>query len=243
MVQLDENGRRERIGSAIGVAVLHAGLAYALLTATGVATPAGASSALKLFDVAEQPPPPPDQPLSARAKRAEREGAASPPNLKSRPSPVVAPPPRIRLGPPVALAAPKPAEGQEVSAGASDREGAGSGSGGIGAGNGSGRGGNGTGGGVAKRARLVAGRIFDSDYPPAASRARATGTATVRLSVGASGRVTSCTIVRSSSHADLDSATCRLAQARFRYSPARDAQGRPVADVVGWQQAWWQEPR
>jgi protein TonB len=249
MAQIEQDRRRERIGSTVAVAALHAALAYLLLAGFGVAVPIAPDSVIKLIDVAPPPPPPlprpEEKPVPAPVKAAAREGAASPANLEARPAPVVAPPPRIRLDPPpeVTVAA-ATADGLQAAAGASDRPGEGSGSGGAGAGSGSGRsgtGGGGGGGGVATKARLLAGRIGDSDYPRSASRSGATGTAVVHLSVGTDGRVAGCRVARSSGSADLDDATCRLARERFRYSPARDSQGRAVPDTVGWKQVWWQE--
>lgn len=247
MAGIDQDVGRDRIGSAVAVAALHAALGYALLAGFGVSVPATASQAIKLFDVSPPPTPPPppeEKPAPVRAKAAAREGAASPANSKARPSPVVAPPPKVRIDPPptVTVAA-APGDGAQSEAGASDRPGEGSGQGGSGAGSGSGRAGSGSGGGggVAVGARLIAGQIRDSDYPRSASRAGATGTVIVHLSVGPDGRVGGCRVARSSGSADLDEATCRLARQRFRYRPALDPQGRPVADTVGWKQSWWRE--
>ncbi|MGA9581080.1 MAG: energy transducer TonB [Allosphingosinicella sp.] len=247
MARIDQDGGRERIGSALAVAALHAALGYALLAGFGISVPAATGRAIKLFDVAPPPTPPPppeEKPDPVPAKAAAREGAAAPADLKARPSPVTAPPPRIRIDPPPrATVATVPGDGAQPAAGAADRPGKGSGQGGSGIGGGSGRSGNGLGGGggVAIGARLIAGRIRDSDYPPAASRAGATGTVVVHLSVDPDGRVGGCRIARSSGSAELDEATCRLARQRFRYRPASDSQGRPVADTVGWKQTWWRE--
>lgn len=56
-----------------------------------------------------------------------------------------------------------------------------------------------------------------------------TGTAKFALSIDASGRVTGCTITRSTGHAALDSATCDLVAKRARFDAARDGSGKPVA--------------
>jgi protein TonB len=219
-------------------------IGYALLTGLAPGATAGAAEALRLFDVAAEPPPPRADPAPAKAA-PRREGAASPPNLEARPAPVVASPPKIPLDrPPPVASAPVAGVGGDASAGAAERPGPGSGSGGRGAGTGSGRAGGGPGGGgLAVRARLIAGRILDSDYPRAASRARIGGTVIVRFTVGLDGRPGGCAVMRSSGNADLDSATCRLIERRFVYRPARDPEGRPVADTMGWKQSWWQEPR
>jgi protein TonB len=234
---------RDRIRSAIGVALSHALLGYALITGLAPGTAARAGEALKLFDVSAEPLPAPLEDRARAEAAAKREGAASPPNLRARPSPVAAPPPKLPVEPPVAAAS-AAGEGKEAWAGSADRTGPGSGSGGQGAGTGSGRAGGGAGGGgLAARAELIAGRILDSDYPRAASRARIGGAVIVRFTVGADGRPSGCAVVRSSGNADLDSATCRLIERRFRYRPARDSEGKAVAATMGWKQIWWQEPR
>ena len=73
------------------------------------------------------------------------------------------------------------------------------------------------------------GLIRPDDYPAAAIRAGEEGTVGYRLEIAPNGRVTACTIARSSGSAALDSTTCRILRARARFTPARDAQGRPVA--------------
>jgi TonB family protein len=72
--------------------------------------------------------------------------------------------------------------------------------------------------------------ITTDDYPAAALRAELEGEVTVAYAVSAEGRVTDCTIVRSSGVPVLDSTTCMLITTRARYSPARDHAGRPVSD-------------
>lgn len=237
---------RDRITSALGVAAIHAVLGYALIRGLGFDPIREVVPALKVFDVAPRIPPPPpiEEPPPAPASDAA-EGAASPPNLKSVPSPVVAPIPKIRLEivPPI-VAAPVPGPGSAPSAGASDIAGPGTGAGGEGTGTGSGRAGDGAGGGgIAKRPRYLRGRLSNSDYPRKAGDDGVEGVVTVHFTVGADGRVSGCKVVDSSGNGELDSTTCTLIERRFRYEPARDGAGRPVADVTGWKQEWWIGPR
>lgn len=70
------------------------------------------------------------------------------------------------------------------------------------------------------------------DYPVEAQRANLQGDVRARLSVGEDGRPKACTIVNSSGHAVLDTATCDILLARARFNPARDGQGRPVAEEI-----------
>ncbi len=80
------------------------------------------------------------------------------------------------------------------------------------------------------RPRGAQGDWFPQDsYPAAARRAEAEGRVSVRVTVGADGRVADCAVIASSGNADLDSATCRLARRNGRFDAARDAQGQPVA--------------
>ena len=244
MAQLSDQANRDRIASAAAVAAFHALLGYALITGLGIDVAGKAGETLKLLDIApETPPPPVDPPPAAKADAPE--AAAAPPGLKAQGSTVAAPPPQVRLEvPPPLAAAPKPGAGSDTSQGASDRPGPGTGSGGEGSGTGSGGSGTGNGGGGAvTRARQVEGALSGRDYPRAAKRARAAGTVLVRYTVATDGRVHGCTVTQSSGNVDLDDVTCRLIERRFRYEPARDAEGRPVADTLTGRHIWWTEPR
>ena len=234
---------RERIGSALAVLVLHLGLALLLLAGLGVELAPRPEKALAVFDL-PAPTPPPVIPEPRSAARSKPKGRAAPPAPRAAPKPVVAPP-LVLPDPPPLLAAPVAGSGTQAAAGAADMLGPGTGAGGSGDGLGAGGAGNGTGGGggIAVPARRVAGRISDRDYPRNALRARIQGDVTLRITVGADGRVAACDIARSSDNAELDDTTCRLVRSRFRYRPAQDAQGRAVSDMHGWLQRWWLEPR
>ena len=243
MALADRGTNHDRLKAGIGVAVFHALLGYAFITGLGFEVARTVSDSLKVFNVDQPLPPPPiEEPRPAEAT-SEEEGAAAPPNIRSQATPVVAPPPKIRLDvpPPVTAAPlPTPLPGNDTSAGASDKAGPGTGSGGIGTGTGSGGQGTGTGGGGGgARAVLVRGRLMNSDYPRSAMAAGAEGTVFVRFTVGTDGRVEGCTVTRSSGNEALDTTTCRLIERRFRYEPARDAEGRPVPEVVRKTYEWY----
>jgi protein TonB len=249
MLQVKQENR-DRIKSAVVVAAFHALLGYALLTGLGFDVPARVSERLKLFDAFEEPPPPPAEPprpekkTPADPKPKDPEGAASPANLKNTPSEIVAPPPEIRLKvPPPVIAAPVAGQGAAPAAGAAPVPGPGTGSGGIGTGLGSGNqgtgtGGGGGGGGRATPARWLRGSITDRDYPEAAYDRRISGTVFLRFVVDPTGRVSECTVTRSSGSRELDATTCRLILGRFRYRPARDAEGNPIVSVVRGEHQW-----
>jgi protein TonB len=59
-----------------------------------------------------------------------------------------------------------------------------------------------------------------------------------RLAVGKDGRVTKCYIMQTSGSAVLDHATCRIMQARAKFSPARSAAGGPVEGAVEDSVSW-----
>lgn len=241
--QRDAHRRRAR--SALGAALVHFALGYALVAGLGYRSSIVPEEPLKLFDVTVEPPSPAAEAPAPQVRADRPEGAAAPPNLEARPRPVVAPPPRIRLEIAEQIgAAPVADAGPDTSAGAALQSGPGTGAGGAGEGRGSGGAGNGTGaGGIAVRARHLSGRIDDDDYPRAAYRERLGGTVTARFTVGTDGQATRCVVTGSSGHAELDATTCRLIERRFRYEPARNAEGRAVPSDMGWRQTWWLEPR
>lgn len=233
-----EDKNRDRIKALLGVAAFHALLGYAFINGLGTHIATTVSDRLKAFDVLpEQPLPPPEEPEPATKRTPQEEGAAAPPNLKAKPSPVVAPPPVVRLNlptPVVTAPLPSPVTGSDPSAGASNLPGPGTGSGGIGTGTGSGGQGTGAGGGGggSKAVRLSGSISGATDYPRGAKRAGIEGSVAVRFTVESDGSVTDCEVIRSSADDELDATTCRLIERRFRYEPARDAQGRPVTEIV-----------
>lgn len=233
----------DRAKSVAGVVAIHALLGYALIVGLRFEAGAGAADALAVFDLpATVSPPPVEEPEPAAIPSPDPKGAAAPPNLRAEPTPVVAPPPPVRLPVPTPVAAaPIAGQGSETSAGAAEVAGPGTGAGGEGTGTGSGNDGSGSGGGggVVTRARLIAGRIRNADYPRGAGDAGAEGTVVVHFDVGVDGVVSRCRVVDSSGNAELDATTCRVIERRFRYEPARDASGRAVPDVTGWKEIWW----
>lgn len=67
------------------------------------------------------------------------------------------------------------------------------------------------------------------DYRSSWINQEKTGTARIRLEVGASGRVETCTVTASSGHPELDAATCKLVSSRARFDPAKDGTGAKVS--------------
>jgi len=78
----------------------------------------------------------------------------------------------------------------------------------------------------------------DLDYPAAAVAAREQGEVAFALDIGANGRVTDCTVTRSSGSSALDDTTCRLIRSRARFTPALDATGATVSDHLAGKIIW-----
>lgn len=247
MAFAERNGR-DRAASAAAVFLCHGVIALILISGLGFDPNRADRDQLAVFDVRSPPPAPPVEevfPPSARA--SEPEGRAAPPNLKAAAAPVAAPEPEVRLEtPPPVAAAPAPREGADRAAGAATVAGPGAGSGGAGPGSGSGSSGDGggsgdgtgAGGAPVSRARLVAGNLSLADYPPALRRAGIGGRVEIHMTVEPTGGVGRCVVVQSSGNAELDATTCDLVRQRYRFSPARDSQGRAVPDLVGESHLW-----
>ena len=87
--------------------------------------------------------------------------------------------------------------------------------------------------------RLILGDyVSDADYPASARRAGIEGRVDLRLRVSAAGRVTRCTVIRSSGSQVLDTTACRVLHARARFFPATNRRGRAVAGFVNHGVRW-----
>jgi len=70
------------------------------------------------------------------------------------------------------------------------------------------------------------------DYPAAAQAAGAEGTAQATLTIGPTGQVVGCNLIRSTGNSALDSATCNILRRRAKFTPARDSNGQATTDTV-----------
>lgn len=228
--------RRTRLWLLLAVAVLHAGLGFAIFTglASGAITMIQeAATAAYSVPLDPPPPPPPPAPPVPTPEPAGDEGAAA---KRVRPKAVAAPPARV---PNKAMtAAPVAASGDASRSGATS---AGTGTGGSNAGAGAGSGGSGDGAGSgASRAVKIAGDITATrDYPARNRNLRLGKSVVVVLTVGIDGRVHGCRIHQPSPDPEADAITCRLATERFRFRPATDRAGNPIESEFGWQQRWF----
>ena len=83
----------------------------------------------------------------------------------------------------------------------------------------------------ALRAQTNLADYFSSSwYPPDALRNREEGSVRFQVDVRPNGRVEACRILASSGSRSLDEATCAIIIDRGRFTPARNSEGRAVAD-------------
>lgn len=229
---LHNRNRALGLSAAVGLHVVVIAL-LVLLAPDPVAPPEPDSDLVAVLPTEPLPPEPPPPPVE------EEEGAAAPP---SRGDTDVPSPPE----PPAPLQSPVPAEpsidpGSETASGAGAAAGSGAGQGGEGSGRGAGAGGSGTGSGRVTPPVRIAGELTHADYARTNPPRGAAGTVFIAFRVRTDGRVDSCRVVRSSGYDILDRATCRLVEQRFRFRPARDAQGRPIDYELRTNFTW--EPR
>ena len=239
---------RDRIATFAAVALIHVTLATVLINISPDAREQLPQEVIEIFDVTETPPPPeevPVEPIPAPVEDASKEeGAASPKNIRSQATPVVAPKPPIQLPiPPPMPVTQTPGTGSERTQGASNVVGPGTGAGGVGTGTGSGGSGTGTGGGGSggqgTRPTLITPSLNRRDYPEEVARfwPRSRGAfVAVAVRVQLDGRGTDCKINRSSGVPAIDQWTCRLVETRLRFRPATDDHGRPVVAWYGYVQ-------
>ena len=82
-------------------------------------------------------------------------------------------------------------------------------------------------------------RLFtQDDYPARALRGGEQGRVAYRLEISPNGRVSGCTIRRSSGSTALDDTTCRIVRTRARFAPARDSAGNAVPDARDGEVIW-----
>lgn len=242
MYRSDLNTRDK--GGAIALVVgIHAALLFAFLHLSGRIDLAEPQEVLKLFDISPpKPPPPPPPPQNRQPKPKEKEGGSAPRNIRSEPTPVVAPKPKI-VTPPVqtVVAAEIPRQGTAPTQGASEVRGPGTGAGGTGTGTGSGAGGNGPGGGgdggVAEPPHLLTPVLRGRDFPRNLLQQWPGGAQVfLRLRIDANGYVSECIVDRGTGVGAIDSEICNLVHTRFRYRPALNRSGQAVAGWAGYRQ-------
>lgn len=81
--------------------------------------------------------------------------------------------------------------------------------------------------------------ITNNDYRTSWINRGYEGVAGFEVQIDDRGRVTECSITRSTGYSDLDNATCRLLERRARFNPAKDSSGNAISgsysSSVNWQ--------
>jgi len=222
--------RPDQAKAVAAVVAVHVALAAAILTGLNVRMVGHAVEVLKTFNIREPPPPPPEPPPPPQPKPKQAkldEGAAG---RIAKPTPVVAPKPRIPVPSPIP-AAPIAGTGSATRSGAAN----------YGTGPGAGGAGNGFGGGDFSRftpARRIT-RIPDREYRGLAATGLQSGSVGVTIKVNTDGSVSNCRVARSSGNPYADGLMCQLTLRYIRFSPALDSYGRPVAQDVTFFPNWW----
>lgn len=93
---------------------------------------------------------------------------------------------------------------------------------------------------VATKAVQRGGSISDDDYPSSSIRNEESGTSVARITIGTDGKVTDCSA--SGASPALDAKACELIIRRFRFKPALDAGGSPIAETRT-QRVTWRLPK
>ncbi len=200
-----------RTVSIVIVALVHVLLGYFIVTGLAYNVVKKAAEDLKTFDVEEEPPPPPEEPPPPPPDNAlppPPEISSPPPMVRTLPSPMQAPQTPLTPpppSPPVYQPAPPAPPAPPPAPRVSQPKSA------VGS---------------------LQGLISGDDYPDAARDADQQGSTGVVLSVGANGRVSNCSVSRSSGSGSLDSATCRILKSRAKFTPAQDSSGNPTTGTV-----------
>ena len=193
------------------------GLMYAIVTGLAYDVVKKTAEHLKVIDV-EQPPPPPDKPPPPPKDMPKvPPPPVTPPPLVQIQSPtpppiqtVTAPPPQVYVPPVVAAPPPPPAPPAPHKVQSAQAKGS------------------------------VVGLFSNDDYPASAQAAGAEGTAQAQLTIGPDGRVTGCSLVRSTGNGALDATTCSILRRRAKFTPARDSNGNPTSDTYTTPPIRWQ---
>jgi protein TonB len=234
--------RNDRAKAIAGVLLVHVVLGAIILSGLNVRTLRQAVEGLKTFDITEDRPPPPiPEPPPRPDESSAPKDEAAPANIESKPTPVVAPQPKIPLPIPLPInsSVVRGPEGADRTAGASNVPGPGTGAGGRGSGfGGGGRGGSGSGSGAGFTPAQKITKIPDRQYRRIAASGIRRGSVAISIRVNPDGTPSNCRIARSSGDSGVDDLMCKLTLEYVRFRPARDPEGRAVAQDVTWAPDW-----
>jgi protein TonB len=211
MSYLQEEGLSKRTWYAIiFVALLHVLLGYALISGLAIKAVKVITGPLETVNIEEQAPPP-DEPPPPPPKLEDIPPYVPPPDVQIETS--APPPPTISTQsavpqPQPTVAPPAPPAPPPAA--------------------------------VPGTPPVAIARTFavsEDDYPDASRRAGEEGVTGVRVTVGTDGRVSACSVTRSSGFSRLDERACQIAQRRWRFKPATE-NGQPVEATISRNYRW-----
>ena len=213
MAYADQQMSGNRVVAIIIVALIHIALGYALITGLAYNAVQQVVERVTTIDIEEppppeeEPPPPPpeevpDTPPPPVAPPPPINIAPAPPPIRTQTTIPPPAPPRLVIPPPAPPAPPPPPPAPSKAQGATP-----------------------------KGQRGWASRI-QNNYPRRAEREGIEGVVGMSVTVGPNGRVSACSVTRSSGSSDLDSAACDGMMRYARYNPALNAAGDPISDTL-----------
>ena len=81
-------------------------------------------------------------------------------------------------------------------------------------------------------------RVGPTEFPPMALAEKRSGKVKIELAISPSGAVEGCKVIESSTHADLDAESCKIASAKAKFGAALDITGQPTAGRVQTELNW-----
>src|SRR6478735_1952915 len=208
MAYADQQMSGSRIVAIIIVALIHVALGYALVTGLAYSAFKKAVERVTTVDIEEPPPPEEEPPPPPPDEIVPPPPVAPPPPINIAPAPpqiqtVDTPPPPAPVFTRAAAPPPAPPPAPSKARGAQP-----------------------------EGQRSWQQRIMDN-YPARAVRDEIEGRVGVRVTVGANGRVSGCSVTSGSGSSILDDAACQDITRYGRFSPALDDDGNPTTGSWG----------
>lgn len=212
MAYADQQMSGNRIIAIILVVLIHLALGYALITGLAYSAVSNIVERVTTIDIEEPEPeepeeePPPPEPVDAPpppvAPPPPINVAVAPPPIRTQVTIPPPAPPRLIVPPPAPVAPPAPPPAPPAPSQAR---------------------------GLSPDGQSRWAARIQENYPATAVRREIEGSVGVTVQVSTDGRVSSCTVSRSSGESVLDEAACNGMERYARYNPALNAAGNPIA--------------
>lgn len=209
MAYADQQMSGSKVTALVIVALIHVFVGYALVTGLAYEAAKKVVEKVTTVDIKEEKPkeeePPPPPPKQENVPPPPIVAPPPPININPAPPPVqtvITPPPAPPVVIQTAAAPPPPPAPPKVSKAK---------------------------GASPKGMNSWASRI-QANYPTRAAREEREGRVGVRVTIGADGRVSACSVTSSSGSPDLDEAACDGMTRYARFTPAQDTDGNAISD-------------